>query len=184
MKTELIQCVCGQPAEFQRAQLAPGLPSMTCASCHGHWLLLDDHEKWASSQSDVIHASPMVMADMPVDAEKRVRQCPQCARLMTRLRVGASVNFRVDGCVTCHGLWLDAGEWDAIDFLGLSRRIGHIMSDEWQKGVQDEEAQSRREAQLRLRYGDACMDELVRIRQWLQGQPDRDTLLTLLRNGW
>jgi len=36
-------------------------------------------------------------------------------------------------------------------------------------------------AALRRRYGNECIDELDRIRAWLDTQPHRDELLALLR---
>ena len=37
---------------------------------------------------------------------------------------------------------------------------------------------------LRARLGDDCLDELTRIRTWLDTQPRREELLALLRAGW
>ena len=33
-------------------------------------------------------------------------------------------------------------------------------------------------------FADACIDELARVRAWLATQPQRETLLALLRSGW
>jgi hypothetical protein len=59
-----------------------------------------------------------------------------------------------------------------------------VLSDAWQRQLRDDEVSGQREAALRARHGDACIDELVRIRTWLDEQPQRDELIALLRAGW
>jgi hypothetical protein len=62
--------------------------------------------------------------------------------------------------------------------------LGEVLSDGWQRQLREEASRGRREAELRTRHGDDCIDELNRIRAWLATQPQRDTLLALLRTGW
>jgi len=179
-------CVCAAAPVLRPQALAPGLSADTCGECHGHWLAMDDYRRWVNNRSEPVPADD---TDLPAlrpaaAAEDKARACPSCQRWMERLRVGRSPDFRVDRCSACQRIWLDAGEWDALAAAGLATRLGDILSDGWQRQLRDADAQARREADLRARHGDACIDELARMRAWLATQPQRETLLVLLRSGW
>lgn len=182
MKTKTMHCVCDSHAELQRAELAPGLAALRCPSCHGHRLDMADYERWrddaqpASTDDDVPPMAP--------DAGARARPCPACTRLMSRYRVGATPDFRLDRCAPCGGVWFDAGEWPALVQAGLAQRLGDVVSDAWQRRVQTDEQRARRLAVLHAKHGEACLTELARVRTWLDAQPHRDELLALLRAGW
>lgn len=103
---------------------------------------------------------------------------------MHRYRVGAQPDFRVDRCAACQYIWLDAGEWAALVQAGLAGQLEDILSDGWQRQLQVDDAHTRRDEVLRARHGNECMDELARVRLWLQQQPGREELLSLLRAGW
>lgn len=180
------RCVCSAASVLRPRALAPGLSADTCDDCHGHWLAMDDYRRWVANQPEPVAADD---ADLPVlrpvpAAEDKARSCPSCQRLMERLRVGRSPDFRLDRCGACQRVWLDDGEWAALVAAGLATRLGEILSDGWQRQLRDADAQARREAELRARHGDACIDELARVRVWLATQPQRETLLALLRSGW
>ncbi len=181
--TSTLSCVCEKRAPLRAVELAPGLRAQGCDECHGSLLGLDDYRAWADAQ---LCTGPMGPAEAPpvASTDAGVRQCPSCTRLMQRLRVGASPDFRVDRCSRCQWVWLDAGEWAALAGAGLATQLGEILSDGWQRQLRDEESRGRREAELRARHGDECIDELNRIRAWLSAQPQRDALLALLRTGW
>lgn len=180
------RCVCAAASILRPEALAPGLSADTCGDCHGHWLAMDDYRRWVANQPEPAAADD---ADLPAlrpapAAEDKARACPSCQRWMERLRVGRAPDFRLDRCSACQRVWLDEGEWAALVAAGLATRLGEILSDGWQRQLRDADAQARRETELRARHGDACIDELARVRAWLATQPQRETLLALLRSGW
>ena len=180
------RCVCAAASVLRPEALAPGLSADTCGDCHGHWLAMGDYRRWVANGPEPLSTDE---ADLPVlrpapAAEDKARACPSCQRWMERLRVGRSPDFRLDRCSACQRVWLDDGEWAALVAAGLAACLGDILSDGWQRQLQGEEARARREAELRARHGDACIDELARVRAWLATQPQRETLLALLRGGW
>lgn len=142
---------------------------------------MDDYRAWRDQSAPPAGASPPAPA---TSTDSGARHCPACARLMHRYRVGARPDFRLDRCAPCQTVWFDAGEWQALLAAGLGARLEEILSDGWQRQLQADELRQGREAVLRQRHGDACIDELARMRQWLQAQPHRDELLALLRAGW
>lgn len=174
-----LRCTCEQRAQLLPAQLEQGLPGLRCPACAGELLALEDWRRWRDT-------APAVTA--PLDAAVRTdggaRRCVQCDRLMQRLRVGSQPDFRVDRCAGCRLVWFDAGEWAALLSAGLATRLEDVLSDAGQRQLQADESRQRREQVLRAKHGDACIDELARVRQWLAGQPHPDELIALLRAGW
>ncbi len=84
-----------------------------CTQCKGIWLdsgelelLLGDHEK---TQAFLSIGSP---AQVPEG--ERPRKCPECDIQMTKESTQSHTPVIFDHCPNSHGLWLDAGELQAI----------------------------------------------------------------------
>lgn len=180
----ILHCACGAPAPLLPAELLPGLPVQGCARCHASLLSLDTYRQWVEGCPEPPNPEP---CDSPVtDHHTPARACPRCTRLMERLRVSHEPDFRLDRCVGCQCVRLGAGDWPALVAAGLELRLSEVLGDGWQRRVREEVVHHRRETELRARHGDACVDDLIRIRAWLSSQPadQRETLLLLLRSGW
>jgi Zn-finger nucleic acid-binding protein len=180
MKSKMF-CGCEVGCSLLSSEIAPGLPSQRCSRCHGHWLRMADYELW---RTDATPVQEHQVPPMRAEAGATARACPACERMMTRWRVGASPDFRLDRCAGCKAVWFDAGEWPALVRAGLAQRLSEVLSDTWQRRVQSDELSARRLAGLRARHGQECMNELERMRTWLEAQPQREELLALLRAGW
>ncbi len=179
-----MRCECEARGELKPAEIAPGLTALHCAECGGSLLAMEDYHRWRERRPALpVDAPP---APPSVEEPAGVRSCPCCGRLMQRYRVGTVPDFRIDRCTHCQQAWFDPGEWRALAAVGLADRLGEVLSDSWQRKLQADALRMRREAGLREKFGDACVDELGRVRAWLETQPParRDELLALLRSGW
>lgn len=178
--TSFPRCNCASGALLQGIELAPGLSALQCPACDGSLLKLADYRNW----QPVAKALPQPENAPRIEDRPSARSCPDCGRLMQRHRVGSSPDFRVDHCSACQLVWLDRGEWSALAQAGLAERLSEILTERWQRRLQTDDARQQREAALRGKHGDACLDELARIRTWFAEQPQRDELIALLRTGW
>ncbi len=171
---------CGFGQTLTKVRLAPSLSALRCQACEGTLLDVTDYRFWCEREPVAPDqtAPPLSGEDTPA------RSCPSCNRLMHRYRVGIQPDFRIDHCAACQEIWLDRGEWDALVRSGLALRLTDIVTEAWQRRMQDAASHVRREAGLRQKHGDACVDELLRIREWLAAQPAREELIALLRAGW
>lgn len=175
-----LRCGCESAAALTTTELEVGLKAQGCSDCGGSVLHLGEYQAWRDrAGADLTPRDPVAFEDAP-----GARACPQCARLMHRLRAGIRPEFRLDRCAACQLVWFDRGEWPALVAAGHARRLDEILRDSWQRHMQAHELRRLREAALRERHGDACIDELGRISDWLDSQPNRDELLSLLRSGW
>ncbi|MBU1351066.1 MAG: zf-TFIIB domain-containing protein [Gammaproteobacteria bacterium] len=179
--TTRLHCSCASRSSLTNAALEEGLPAVACPDCGAVLLQMDDWRRWRSRSPDWV-ASPDAPGAVDVPADQgQARACPACARLMQRLAVDAQGDFRVDRCGPCQYLWLDRGEWQALVQRGLAQQLDTLLSDGGQRRLQTERLQATRMLALRQRHGDACMDEVLRIRRWLAEQPHRDEVLALIR---
>jgi len=177
-----LRCACRPQAELQPARLADGLHALQCAACGGVLLSLPEYRVW----QERLPTAPVLPAKA-LDADETdsgARSCPACTRLMQRHRVGATPDFRIDRCVPCQQVWFDRDEWAALVAAGLATRLPEVLSETWQRQLRNNELRQRREQTLRERHGDDCIDELLRMRRFLDLHPQRDELLALLRAGW
>jgi Zn-finger nucleic acid-binding protein len=187
MSATIMQCTCSGHARLLPVMLTEGLQASQCEACEGTLLPLDGYRAWRDSEASHVHTLPELVIHglITVEDSPSARACPQCERLMQRLRVQTDEpDFRIDRCSSCQLVWFDRGEWAALAHNGLARQLDEVMADAWQRQLRQDELRAGREAALRIRHGDACMDELCRIKTWLDAQPAREELLALLGAEW
>lgn len=182
-----MRCTCSGQGLMKPILLATGLPAHRCAACEGTLLALDAYRRWRDDPeaAPAIESAAAIHGLLAVEDAPGARSCPRCQRLMQRLRVSTDLpHFRIDRCTPCQTVWFDRGEWEALAQDGLAWRLDEVLSDGWQRQLQQADLRARREQALRARLGDDCLDELTRVRGWLDGQPRREELISLLRAGW
>ncbi len=175
-----LHCSCASRTTLKTVALEPGLPAAVCPDCGAVLLQMDDWRRWRSRAPQTPTAA--APAAEPLADTDRARACPACTRLMQRLPVHNAQDFRVDRCIPCQYLWLDPGEWAALVQLGAALQLDTLLSDAGQRRLQSERLLAARMQTLRQRHGDERIDEVLRFRRWLAGQPLADELLALLRS--
>ncbi|MBL8509371.1 MAG: hypothetical protein JNM11_12920 [Chitinimonas sp.] len=178
MVTNCIRC---SDQVLATTELSPGLKADSCAQCHGSWLAMEGWRSWRARRQLVGKPEPVVVGGEDVAAEvAQAAACPHCQRLMNRLRVAAGLPFRLDHCAACQHVWLDGNEWAALSQYGYDGVLDEVVSAQWQRRVREAEAVAHRESAWRSRLGEAVYQEAVRLRQWLDSQPNRAELLAYL----
>ena len=173
---------CNAAGTLQVAQLDKGLDAPCCNRCHGSWLELSRWRDWRSKQPAATKPEPVVSNAHLLEPEApQVGTCPQCQRLMSRLRVAVGLPFRLDRCVSCQHVWIDGGEWLAMSQHGYQLVLDDVVSDRWQRLVREAEASQAREAAWSERLGAEVYNEILKIRNWLDAQPNRAALMSFLQ---
>ena len=84
----------------------------TCTECAGVWFA---REALAHHSSEPVRIPPASRRPRPGAEggapDRRPRPCAACAAVLTVVRVQG---IEIDRCDECGGVWLDAGEYDAI----------------------------------------------------------------------
>ena len=166
-----------------RIQLAADLPAFECSDCHGRWIRYGDYLGWRERQAADVPVTPPD-PDTPAWAPELAtpaRRCPDCARFLTRYRVGHGIPFTLDQCNQCNGVWLDAAEWETLEARGLHDDLHEMFGPGWQHGVRTEEQRLLTEAQFTRQLGESDFARLREFGTWLAEHPRASEALAYLQ---
>lgn len=145
---------------LKEISLSTGLLARQCNQCFGHWISSLQYWEWLDSRqpnrsADSTNARPVPLSFnvgsqlLPVADNGTANFCADCAHLMRKAKVGKGLNFYIDRCSHCHGVWLDQNEWENLETMDLHHQIHYIFSDAWQFRVRQERPASVRSSQLK-----------------------------------
>lgn len=166
--------------ELTKTSLEQGLPALECSKCHGCWVPADPYLDWLAQQPTNTRDNLDSPAPTPAFDSKKAILCPDCGLILRRFKVTGDLGFYLDRCGTCNGVWLDAGEWQAIKVRGLGRELHLFFTESWQRHLRQESMRQQLDKLYRERLGEKDYAEIKRIREWLQAHPQRASLLAYL----
>lgn len=170
-----MQCCSCKHAQLEPIELEAGLLAAGCPSCKGALLPLMNYRFWAEHEHHVKDES----TDL-VEEPDGAKQCPKCQRMMTKYRIGAHTNNRIELCSHCDEVWLDAGEWGLVKHLHLEDKLSSIFTEAWQRNIRrQKEADSLRKHYEEL-IGKEEFERLLTFKTWLDQHPKRSELLVYL----
>ena len=149
-----MRCPKCDDARLQRTNAA-----FTCPSCHGVWLRKDDDVAPPIANDTEAGETSNEAKSATSNADSRTGPCPEGHGIMLRARAGEPLDFSIERCPHCRGIWLDEGEWERIVRHELDL---HSLFDPKMRAKRRAEAvQSRVDDALRDELGDA---EFARLR--------------------
>jgi len=88
-----------------------------CPSCGGIWLDKNELDRFLDSRT----GCPCTAEKNPSPIlDERVGWCPRCGVSMSKEPAPGNPKVTVDRCLSCGGLWLDAGELEKVQGQGMS----------------------------------------------------------------
>jgi Zn-finger nucleic acid-binding protein len=132
---------------------------------------MSSFEFWSWLQAGRDHA-PATPAAWTVNAASNetaaARICPECGHILAKYKVGHSLNFALDRCGNCGGIWFDGNEWEVLQKSDLRDKIHLVFSAAWQQQVRHEERARHLEKLFAEKIGGKDFVEIKRIRDWLR----------------
>lgn len=151
--------------------LDDGLGAFRCPETGGLYITLEQYWRWHQNNEDCLTQEHSDGESIPVsEHDDTIKICPESGMLMTRYRVRHSLPFRVDRSVT-GGVWLDAGEWEALRAGGIHRNLHLVFTAPWQKAIRNAEEAESYEKRLRDRLGDEFFARLEALRDEIWAHP-------------
>ncbi|ARU03880.1 hypothetical protein CCO03_03560 [Comamonas serinivorans] len=174
-------CTCCHQGQLQPLTLDNGLFVYACNACQGYALDIATYLDWRREQPP-LQASPHAPVGIqPPHADHRhALHCPACQRLMLKYRVHAGDSPSIDTCLRCDCIWLDGGEWDYLQAIGLHTSLTAISTAAWQARRAQLTVNLRRAEQDREQLGDEVYAQAQQVLAWLQEQPERKHILKML----
>jgi len=114
------------------------------------------------------------------DSAQRTLLCPASGGMMLRYRVGHGLNFQIDRSPTTGGVWLDAGEWEALKSKGLHDEMHLIFTAPYQKRVREERFNIQLQENFKTRIGEGDFEKVREFKAWLSGHAKRRDVLAFL----
>lgn len=177
MKVNTMICPACGAQHFAPVKIEGALPAEQCGVCQGVWVELELYRMWRKNRPQI---AAHEFAGEISQVNDAVRLCPQTGRMMTRIRVSNDNPLLLDYSVAAQAVWFDKGEWERLMALGLSDQLDAVVSERWQSDLRQAASRERVEQAMRLRFGDAAYEELVRVRDWMSTQPNRMEMIAFL----
>ncbi len=123
-----------------------------CPTCHGLWLDKDELRKLKNAVNDgQLHWLNREVDNIDsVSVVSSTRACPKCPSAHLRSVVFGQSGVVIDSCPSCHGIWLDRGEFESIALYlreeaakATPEEIARELRDDLKKTVIGEGPESR-----------------------------------------
>ena len=105
-----------------------------CTSCRGLWFdALEDQDVRESEAAETLDAASGP-APAPAKGRNSAIDCPRCKSPMIQMvdRLGKRIQY--ESCPRCHGKFLDAGEFKALEPRGVKATMRRMLKGKQRKG--------------------------------------------------
>ena len=155
--------------------LEVGLRAYQCEDSGGHYIPAASYMQWLGKQPARLPHLPESGSNPEIDSNAALL-CPETGTLMARLKVGHGFPFTIDRSIT-GGIWLDAGEWEALKQRNFHDEIHLVFTLPWQKQVRTRQAQDAHHARLEVALGKELLQRIESLREDLGKHPHRSLAL-------
>ena len=186
-----MRCPICKTTQLQPRALEEDLVTYACETCCGQYVKSHHYLKWVEQHGASQPERPAAEGvDLPVPDSKPGKLCPECGAFLIRHKVGHGLEFCIDRCGHCGGIWLDENEWEVLKSRGLHDDVHFMFTQTWQMQVKREE---RREhyAELVLSVLDGKLAQAMKrsdinrikeIKAWLDQHPSSAELYAYLNS--
>jgi uncharacterized protein len=106
-----------------------------CSACHGLWFdALEDQDVRGTEAAETLDAPASGPAPAAVKRKRTTFDCPRCKSPMIEMvdRLGKRIQY--ESCPQCHGKFLDAGEFKAMEPRGVKATMRRLFKGKQRKG--------------------------------------------------
>lgn len=175
-----MRCPVCKDEKLIRADITSNLPAFSCSTCRGNWVRYVDYDNWNKNNNESNTATNQIGDYAPIYNSKQANLCPDCVRILIKYKIEKDINFSVDHCGNCNGVWLDSNEWEALITHNLHHLMHRFFTKPWQNKLREEIAKERFETQYQERFGLQEYEKLKEFREWLDSSKNKDAMLAYL----
>ena len=159
-------------------KLEHDLPARECHRCGGLHIDLLSYRSWRDSRDHNNTNQPAPSVE-PSDNGKAL-VCRQCSKLMLKYKISTDHDNYVDLCTTCDDAWLDGGEWQLLKHLDIQDKLTHIMTEPWQRKLQEKEFEKFQQEKLLEVFGAKDLERVREFAEWVAQHEKRTDILNYL----
>jgi len=175
-----MQCPVCKNNSLEETIIPSNLKAFSCSVCNGNWVRFDDYDFCNKSlvQSPANIESKENYA--PIYDSKQAKFCPDCGHILIRYQIHKDIDFSVDHCGTCNGVWLDKNEWESLIANNLHHLMNNFFTSPWQNKLRDELAKERFEKLYIDQFGSQDYEKLKELRAWLYDNKNNRQMIAYL----
>ena len=121
-------------ARLYPATYEDNLPVHECKKCGGAWIRFNEYLTWLKSQTpgrfDLTRLNDPDVPLSDTDSSKAAF-CPDCGHFMRSYRISSKINFQLDRCNHCNGIWFDHNEWGVLKAVDLHDEVNQVFTIPW-----------------------------------------------------
>jgi Zn-finger nucleic acid-binding protein len=154
---------------------------LVCGRCGGQWIKAFQYWKWLKAHGENLpEKPPQEGKSLPVSDSTAAKLCPECGHFLRRSKVGHGIDFHVDRCTACGGIWFDKNEWEILESRNLHDDVHFIFSSAWQHGVVKEEQRQDYEKRVEAILGKEAFARVKEFKAWVESHPRHHTIKAFL----
>jgi len=176
-----MKCPVCKTNTLQLINLADSLPANRCSTCNGIWVSSNQYLAWVRHQSAPL---PERNGQVPIDPKwdtNTLKLCPEDGHIMARYKIFPSLEFYLDRCRHCNGIWFDDHEWDVLVSQNMQDKVNQFFTRPWQENMHTRETGDRMGKIYLEKFGIEDYNKVREIRTWLTDNPRRAMLLAFLQ---
>ena len=161
--------------------LVNDLPARQCSQCNGIWISSNAYMSWQRAKGIDLPEKKTGSSFDPTWEAETFKICPDCGHMMRRFKIFPGIEFFLDRCSNCNGIWFDHHEWDALAERNLHDNLPDFFTRPWQDTLRAGEAKIRMENLYTTKFGAQDFEKIKEVRAWIAEHPQRNMLLAFLQ---
>ncbi|MCI5147283.1 MAG: hypothetical protein D3923_17585 [Candidatus Electrothrix sp. AR3] len=181
-EAQMKRCPVCDDVALKQILLEEDLPAHFCMACEGIWISSKECLSWSSPQEGLSTEGIDLDADLPLPVvdNRQALLCSDCGRILRRFKIWPDVEFHLDRCGGCHGIWFDRNEWQVLKLKNLHKKVHVFFTAAWQATLRKEEMRRRFAKMYQEKFGLEEYNKIKKIRKWLEEHPQNRQLLAYL----
>lgn len=166
---------------LERVELEPGLEAWQCPKSKGVWIPLQSYTTWHEGHRDKVRElAPDYRPVVETSGNSRALICPESGCVLIRHRVGNGLSFHIDRSPKTGGVWLEAGEWDALKSKNLHEEMHMIFGAPYQRRLRNDESRVQLKKLFAQRLGAGDFVRVNEFKHWLNQHKHKREIVAYL----
>lgn len=165
--------------KLKNTGLEAALSAHQCESCAGIFISGESYQNWQTNQSKPQKFEGAKVSLNPLRSSEKsgLKFCPDCKHVAIKYKVSHDIDFCLDRCGNCGGIWFDGNEWQLIKERGLHNQLNLVLSQDWQCKVRAREQEVALDNMWIERLGREDYARMKEYIEWLRIHDKQDDLL-------
>jgi len=180
-----MKCPVCKTTTLRDAELEHHLHTFSCETYTGAWVRFKDYEQWLTKHQNGLPPQPEESTPIEVSETLEAKLCPDCKHILIKYKVGHGMDFHLNRCASCGGIWFEKNEWEALKSKNLHEEIHIIFGAEWQQQAIKEKSndflKEHRNKKLLEILTEEELHKVQDFQDWLSKHPKKEEIEIYLR---